>query len=88
VIEAHSHLASYSISATSARSGLSRALDNSKHPEFNLDSKTVELFGSRVHFTAKEYQMLELAHPPPACEGLSLALTSGANDRRRQIIIR
>jgi two-component system cell cycle response regulator CtrA len=26
----------------------------------NLDSKTVEAFGSRVHFTVKEYQMLEL----------------------------
>jgi two-component system cell cycle response regulator CtrA len=26
----------------------------------NLDSKTVEAFGSRVHFTIKEYQMLEL----------------------------
>jgi two-component system, cell cycle response regulator CtrA len=26
----------------------------------NLDSKTVEAFGGRVHFTVKEYQMLEL----------------------------
>jgi two-component system cell cycle response regulator CtrA len=26
----------------------------------NLDSKTVEAFGGRVHFTIKEYQMLEL----------------------------
>jgi two-component system cell cycle response regulator CtrA len=26
----------------------------------NLDSKTVEAFGSRVHFTVKEYKMLEL----------------------------
>jgi two-component system cell cycle response regulator CtrA len=26
----------------------------------NLDSKTVEAFGNRVHFTVKEYQMLEL----------------------------
>ena len=34
MIEAHSQLASYLIAATSARSGLSRALDNSTHPEF------------------------------------------------------
>jgi two-component system cell cycle response regulator CtrA len=27
----------------------------------NLDAKTVEVNGSRVHLTGKEYQMLELS---------------------------
>ena len=30
----------------------------------NLDTKTVEVSGARVHLTGKEYQMLELLSPP------------------------
>jgi hypothetical protein len=43
MIEAHSQLASYPVAATSARSGLSRALDNSTHPEFSTTHRPLAI---------------------------------------------
>jgi two-component system cell cycle response regulator CtrA len=40
--------------------GHAQSLITTGHLTVNLDSKTVEADGSRVHLTGKEYQMLEL----------------------------
>ncbi len=41
--------------------GHSQSVINTGKLTVNLDTKTVEVEGNRVHLTGKEYQMLELA---------------------------